>query len=236
MTPIQQSELDQFQWYHEIKFPSGATTKPAQRFVQAWELIDLGMTGLSLKGKRILDVGCRDGKYSMVAEAAGASVVAIDNNASEGFAWLRERLASKIDFREINLYELEEAAEYDVVFFFGVLYHLRFPMNGLNVLGRSLKMGGKLLIESGMMDRYQDLPMMYCPVRSSPYEITSCTFFNLAGLTETLWSLGFTVSGQFNHGAESGKMVRRWWIEATKTHEIPDDLKAYWSALHHSHA
>lgn len=199
-------------------------------------MIDRGMSGLSLKGLRVLDVGCRDGKYSLLAETAGASVEAIDNNASPGFEWLREYLGSSIKFSEKNLYDLKDKESFDVVFFFGVLYHLRYPMNGLQVLARSLKMGGRLLIESGMMDRHHDLPLMYCPVRTSPYEITSCTFFNLNGLTETLWSLGFTVTNQFNHPSENGKLVRRWWVEAVKTHAIPDDLKAYWTATHHSHS
>lgn len=232
--PNKQLTADSFQWYHEIEV-DGVKTKPAQRFDEAWSLIDRGLSDVALRGLRVLDVGCRDGKHSLFAEKAGASVVAIDNNASPGFAWLRQHLNSRIEFIEVNLYEVEASAVFDVVFFFGVLYHLRYPMNGLAVLARSLKMGGKLLIESGMMDRHNDLPMLYCPVRTSPYEITSCTFFNLNGLSETLWSLGFTVKNHFTHPSENGKLVRRMWIEAVKTHDIPEDLRAYWCSTHHSH-
>jgi SAM-dependent methyltransferase len=231
-----QEKLDTFRWYHEIEVADGVKTKPPIRFTESWELIDRGMAGMNLRGLKVLDVGTRDGKYALLAEKAGASLVrAFDNDPSPGFLWLIEYLQSKIQFQELNLYNLTVFEIYDVVFFFGVLYHLRHPMNGLAVLARALKPGGKMYIESGMLDQLHELPLMFCPVRTSPYETTSCTFFNIKGLVETLWSFGLTVDDYCHHPSEEGKQVRRMWIEATKTHEVPDELKAYWNAIHKSH-
>lgn len=227
--------VEQLHWYHEIDVCDGLRTVPVARFPEVWELIETGMKDMKLEGKRVLDIGTRDGKYAFAAEKMGATVVAIDNNQSPGALLLKDYFDSKVQFREQSLYDLD-ADRYDVILFFGVLYHLRYPMNAIRILSQLLPIGGKLYIESGMMDAHNELPMMYCPVRESPYEVTSCTFFNFGGLLETLWSFGLTVTSHQTHPNEAGKFVRRFWVEAEKTHAIPDDLKAYWDAIHHSHS
>lgn len=229
------SAVESHGWYHEIDVCEGVQTKPAMRFTESWELIDAGMATMDLMGKRVLDVGTRDGKYAFRAEKMGAEVVAIDSDQSKGALLLKEIFNSKVEFRAQSLYDLS-GERFDTILFFGVLYHLRYPINGLKCIADSLKDGGDLYIESGMMDAYNDLPMLYCPVRENPYEVTSCTFFNFKGLRETLWSLGVTVlNGACSCPSEDGKLVRRMWMHARKTHDIPANLNAYWNSKHSSH-
>ncbi len=234
LKPLQQI-ADTFQWYHEIEIASGVTTKPAVRYPVSWDLIEAGMLGMDLKGKAVLDVGTRDGKFAFMAEKMGATVTAIDNNASPGALWLKTLLSSQVTFREINLYELTAVDQFDVVLFFGVLYHLRYPMRALKILTKALRLGGMLYIESGMFDKFDDVPLLYCPVRNGPYEPTSCSFFNVMGLSETLWSFGCEVGTVKQHESEAGKDVQRMWIEVRKTRVMPDDQHAYWEGIHASH-
>lgn len=237
-----QKSVDGFRWYHEITVSPYIKTKPVQRFDVSWDLIGQGMDNMNLKGKSVLDVGTRDGKYAFLAEQNGAAtVVAIDNDLSRGALWLKRHWNSSVDFQLENVYGVP-LFRYDVVFLFGVLYHLRYPMDALNRLSNCLADHGKLYIETALFvgGDCEALPMLHCPVRKSPYEQTSCSFFNLPGLTETLWSFGCTVKSHKFHPSEdrptsSIMTVRRAWVEAEKTHDMPEDLRRYWESTHTSH-
>ena len=93
---------------------------------------------LDLSGKRVLDVGCRDGLFSFAAEKAGAlEVVGIDNDLSKGAVeFLIPFFDSKVEMYELNLYDLtvERFGKFDVIMLPGVLYHLRYPFWGLKIL------------------------------------------------------------------------------------------------------
>ncbi len=235
MTPTElQSAVDAFNWYHEIDVGQGIKTKPRDRFDTSWDLIRDGMASIDFKDKRVLDIGTRDGKYAFEAEKRGASVDAIDNDFSDGALWLAKHFNSKVEFVKCNLNEFNVGAIYDVILFLGVLYHLRYPMWGLRKVSQAVKQGGKLCIETALYMK-NDLPLLYCPVHKSPYEQTSCSFFNLIGLNETLWSFGVTIKEAYPSPAENGKMIQRHWIEAEKTHEMPEQLQKYWNGVHNSH-
>jgi heme-degrading monooxygenase HmoA len=94
--------------------------------------------------------------------------------------------------RAVNLYEFFSADPFDFVLFAGVLYHLRFPFLGLKRIADAMKRGGTLMIETAMWATQQAHPLLYCPPpEQSPYEPTSVTFYNDAGLIAALRSLGF---------------------------------------------
>src|ERR687894_2788210 len=67
-------------WYHRIEVAPGVVTPGVHDSVAA-----LAVMGLPerLDGKRVLDVGARDGHFSFVAEERGAEVLAIDSVAPE---------------------------------------------------------------------------------------------------------------------------------------------------------
>lgn len=230
-----QIKVDSFRWYHEIDLGDGVITKPDSRFTAIWDLIEDNIANVDFKGCRVLDVGARDGRWSFTAERMGASsVVAIDNDESSGALFLKDHLKSSVVFKHINFYDVDDGP-YDIILFLGVLYHLRYPFTAMRKLAALTKPGSRVYIESGMLDAHHGQPMMYCPVRSSPYEVTSCSFFNMDGLVETMWSFGFTKRGTpCTIPSEQGQMVRRCWCEFEKTHDTPHDLEMYWESTHRS--
>jgi tRNA (mo5U34)-methyltransferase len=86
-----------------------------------------------LHGKRVLDVGAASGWNSFEMERRGAEVVAVDCVEFEEFHMARKLLGSKVDYRILDVDELtpQSVGRFDYVLFFGVLYHLRHPLLGL---------------------------------------------------------------------------------------------------------
>lgn len=191
-------KIDQYKWYHRIEVEEGLFTLPVRGgFPVIWDFILANLAGIQFQGRRVLDIGCRDGLFSFEAERRGAARVhGIDNDLSLGAQELLiPHFQSKVEMERLNLYDLEPKIQgtFDLIMFFGVLYHLRYPFWGLKQILRCLEPGGELLIESGMLRDSQwtkDLEILYCPVENSPYEVTSCTFYNTKGLVTTLHSFG----------------------------------------------
>lgn len=188
--------LSRYQWYHSIRVSNGISTTTAKREYQdIWNLNFRMMDSVDFKGRRVLDVGCRDGLFSFEAEKRGArEVIGVDNDLSLGATeFLIPFFKSKVKMHKMNLYDLTPDAfgTFDVILLFGVLYHLRYPVWGLKRLVDCLADGGLLLIESAMIadSKLQNPELMYCPFEDSPYERTSCTFFNQKGLNTTMRSL-----------------------------------------------
>ena len=117
-----------------------------------WHKMDLGdgliTPGLSdvshyvdylpdLVGKSVLDIGAWDGAMSFEAERRGAKqVIALDRPVwidprfgYDGFDVAKTILGSSVTpwFADIEEIHAEVIGEHDVVFFFGVLYHLKSP-------------------------------------------------------------------------------------------------------------
>ena len=149
---------------------------------------------LDLKGKRVLDIGCRDGLFSFAAESMGAAeVVGIDNDLSKpATEFLIPYFKSKVRMELMNVYDLgpDKFGLFDIVIFPGVLYHLRYPFWGLRAIRSVLKPGGNLIVETPIWRGENNNAMLFCPIgKDSPYETSSCTFFNEKGLVDTLTSL-----------------------------------------------
>jgi tRNA (mo5U34)-methyltransferase len=91
-----------------------------------------------LRGKRVLDIGCNAGFYSLEMKRRGAArVLGIDTDER----YLRQaRLSAKvsgleIEFRRLAVWDVGALAErFDVVLFMGVLYHLRHPLLALDLI------------------------------------------------------------------------------------------------------
>jgi tRNA (mo5U34)-methyltransferase len=124
-----------------------------------------------LGGKRVLDVGTFDGFYAFLAEARGASrVVAVDNEQSrgwvrarwnveleggEGFRAIAELLNSRVEYRRLDAFELDQLDElFDLILCFGILHRVKSPLGLLEVLRRRLTPRGRVLVETyGVADR-----------------------------------------------------------------------------------
>ncbi len=91
-----------------------------------------------LSGKTVLDIGCNGGFYAMEMKRRGAArVLGLDFDerylAQARFATAVEGL--DVEYRQMSVYDLGDLRErFDVVFFIGVLYHLRHPLLALDLI------------------------------------------------------------------------------------------------------
>ena len=190
-------EAGKYHFYHNIEIVPGVLTAG-----EAWtddyvNRVIAVMKRFDFKRKRVLDIGCRDGAQSFAAEQLGATEsIGIDNDLSDGLTnFLIPFKDSKVRAFQCNVNDLsrEKFGKFDIVVFSGVLYHLRYPIWALRRIADVLKPDGILIIEGGFIEGFADLPILFCPIGTdSPYESTSVSYFNEAGITDTLLSIGFS--------------------------------------------
>ncbi|HET8701417.1 MAG TPA: TIGR04290 family methyltransferase [Nitrococcus sp.] len=131
-------------WFHNLHLPDGTCTAPDHFLgdypAYKWDELNRALPA-DLNGWSVLDIGCNAGFYSFELARRGARVTAIDSNPH----YLRQArwaaglfgLAECIEFRCQQLYTLAaEEQTYDLVLFLGVLYHLRYPLLGLDIAAR----------------------------------------------------------------------------------------------------
>ena len=109
-----------------------------------------------LDGLSVLDIGTTNGGAAFLAERRGASrIVAVDIYPSHwfGFDTIAQTLGSQATFMQSSVYDLPQRVHdrFDVVIFFGVLYHLRHPLLAIDAL-HSLT-SGRVYVESAICDR-----------------------------------------------------------------------------------
>ncbi|HYM09661.1 MAG TPA: tetratricopeptide repeat protein, partial [Bryobacterales bacterium] len=153
-------------WYHRIELPGGVVTPgwaPLNR--------DAYRIPADLAGKRLLDVGAWDGFWTFEALRRGArQVVAVDDfsdflgslGASDRRAWetfdlCREALGyseERCQRVDLSVYDVSEQrlGRFDIVFFFGTLYHLRYPMLALDRLAAVCN--EEIYVESAILDDF----------------------------------------------------------------------------------
>jgi tRNA (mo5U34)-methyltransferase len=132
-------------WFHNLHLPGGTQTLPNHflggdfpRF--KWREI-APFVPARLDGWRVLDVGCNAGFYTFELAKRGATVLGIDVDArylaQARWAAGEFRLEKRVEFRQMEVYELARSAEkFDLVWFMGVFYHLRYPLLALDLLAQ----------------------------------------------------------------------------------------------------
>ena len=153
-------------WYHKIQLPHGIVTPGWAPLVEEYYRVPE-----RLDNKRILDVGAWDGYWTFEAIKRGASqAVAIDDfsdylgslpkedrKAWQTFDTCREILGFS-EFQcprfDMSVYDIrkETFGMFDVVFFFGTLYHLRHPLLALDRLASVCR--DEIYIESAILDDF----------------------------------------------------------------------------------
>ena len=105
-----------------------------------------------MTGFRVLDVGCAEGFFSFEAERRGASEVVsldFDSECIKRFQLCADALGSKVTHPQVySIYELDPSVmgTFDLVMFFGLLYHLKHPLLGIEKVAAMTS--GTLLIQS----------------------------------------------------------------------------------------
>lgn len=151
------SEVSKVNWYHSIPLGDGVVTPGVDDTPSRLSKIHMPD---DLSGKTVLDVGAWDGFFSFEAERRGASrVLATDSfswsgegwGTKDGFELARRTLGSRVEDRELDVLDLspETVGVFDVVFFLGVLYHMKHPLLALE---RVSSVTGELLIMSTFVD------------------------------------------------------------------------------------
>jgi tRNA (mo5U34)-methyltransferase len=136
-------------WFHSVDLGDGYYTPGLKSKEQMAGEAEKWEFPANLTGKTVLDIGCADGAYSVLALKRGAkSVLAIDEQITGALAFLLEARAFSFEFRNISLFsdEFMMLPKFDFVIFAGVLYHTQDPMLALNRVYRVT--GGSALIET----------------------------------------------------------------------------------------
>jgi tRNA (mo5U34)-methyltransferase len=170
-------------WFHNLHLPGGVQTLP-KHFLGGdfpnfkWQEIK-PFVPEDLRGWRVLDVGCNAGFYSFELARRGASVLGIDVDAHylAQAKWAARQLGleSQVEFRQMEVYDLAGSGEtFDLVWFMGVFYHLRYPLLALDLLAA----------RTGRMMMFQTLTM---PGDSVYADTADCDISDRTPLLESGW-------------------------------------------------
>lgn len=204
-------------WYHTIDVVPGVTTPG---WFDLRPIMDV-LPWPDVRGKRCLDIGTFDGQLAFELERRGAAeVVAVDVEdhllwdwppdyrekdlprdpgftgppKGAGFRLIAELTGSKVDWRPINIYDLDpdELGTFDVVVCGSLLLHLRDPIRALEAVRRVTS--GVLLsseqIELGLTLLGRDRPLYTLKGSGG-----ACQWFNFnaAGHERLLFAAGFGI-------------------------------------------
>jgi tRNA (mo5U34)-methyltransferase len=243
MAPLGREEIERLvaavpYWHHRMEFPHGVVSPGAYDPRGLFQLLDLP----DLAGRRVLDIGTRDGFYAFECERRGALVTAVDHADPDltGFMAARTILGMKTAYQQANVYDLDPAdlGTFDVVLFLGVLYHLRHPLWALDRLRRlctGLLVVESLVCDSALFVGYEcarplaevapglvEVPMaQFLPVGRFHPDPTNKWVPNVAGLRALLAEAGFL------------PRAAHTWAERALVHAVPDDHSeaSRWAAL-----
>ena len=189
-------------WFHNLHLPDGTQTAP-KHFLGGdfptfkWRQIE-PYVPRRLRGWRVLDVGCNAGFYSFELAKRGANVVGIDVSpqylAQARWAAREFGLADRVEFRQMEVYEIARSSErFDLIWFMGVFYHLRYPLLALDLLAERTR---RLMM-------FQTLTMPGDSVyrAKSDYDIT-----NRTPLLETGWPKMAFIEHRFSNDPTN------WWV------------------------
>lgn len=161
-----QERVNAIDWYHVMDLPGVVTPGKTdhRREVHRYGLPE------RMDGLRALDVATFDGFWAFEMERRGADVLAADlawmsqldwpervrgwlmpnpdYRFGTGFALAKELLGSRVEKREISVYDLapESVGTFDVVFISDLLQHLRDPQAALESVYTVLRPGGHLIL------------------------------------------------------------------------------------------
>ena len=143
-----------FIWHQRFELVPGLETPGVHDLAY---LFDAGIHA-DASGRSVLDVGTSNGGAAFLLERAGAgSVVAVDVYPEDrfGFGEIRDFLGSNVEYLQGTVYDLTRLVggrTFDLVLFWGVLYHLRHPLLALDEVRAVLREDGEISLETAVGD------------------------------------------------------------------------------------
>lgn len=209
-------------WFHDLDLHGVRTAPdhPLGDFLNdLWITISPGLP-MDLTGKTVLDIGCNAGFYAFKLAERGAMVTGIDHDPHylEQARWAARVLGHDVELLQMDAYDVPELGRrFDYVLFMGVLYHLRYPLLGLDrvraVVGerlvfQTLVRGSEELMETeedyGIeeQDVFEDprFPRLYFVEHRYAGDPTNWWLANDSGAAALLRAAGFQVDEQVASG------------------------------------
>ncbi|GAB4317167.1 MAG: TIGR04290 family methyltransferase [Geminocystis sp.] len=205
-------------WHHYMDFGAGVETKTGKegRFCKKFQNWILSGIPQDLTGKTVLDIGAWDGFYSFSAEKRGAKRVlatdsfiweqrqlyGLDDNfwrdfgaGKQGFELARKMFNSQVEDYNIDVLDFnpEKIGTFDVVFFLGVLYHMKYPLYALEKVRSVTK--ELLILETHISLFFSLFPvplMRFYPTNELSKDVTNWTGANIALVKSWLLTAGFS--------------------------------------------
>lgn len=215
-------QINKMAWWHVIEFPDGTITPGQcdyrQRTHRERFQIPDDMTGL-----KVLDLGTFDGYWAIEAKKRGADVTAADRwNPMLDTAKLALG-AYEIPYCWLGDLDIPDKATwmhnaFDAVFFFGILYHLKNPYQGIMNAAAFLKRGGRLFLESAVNQGKinglpSDVPLMWVIDEVHHGDVTNYHMPNEAAIVQLAKLAGLEQYGDIILG-EDGFRVGMTFIKA----------------------
>lgn len=153
-------------WFHNLHLPNDIYTAP-EHFLGdfpafKWQQLEKHVP-TDLNGWKVLDIGCNAGFYSFELAKRGAQVLGIDLDphylAQANWAAKVLGLELQVEFRQMQVYDLWKIEEkFDLVWFMGVFYHLRYPLLALDICAE--KATRMMVFQTLMMPDYAEKVIM----------------------------------------------------------------------------
>ncbi|MDT0632607.1 TIGR04290 family methyltransferase [Rubrivirga sp. S365] len=144
-TAAERAVAERAPWFHNLHLPDGTQTAPDHPLGDfpafKWREIAPHVPD-DLSGWRVLDIGSNAGFYAFELARRGADVTGLelDPHYIAQAEWAAEQfgLADRVRFRQGTVYDLARMDEtFDLVWFMGVFYHLRYPLLALDLVARA---------------------------------------------------------------------------------------------------
>lgn len=212
------NEVKKLNWWHVIELPDGTVTPGVCDYRQE-EHSHRFQLPKDLTGQTVLDLGTFDGYWAIEAKKRGADVLAADR-------WFPSLDTAKVALGAYdipyccfgNLDEPQNFPEkYDIILFYGILYHLKNPYQGFLNTANGLKQGGRLFFESavnqGKMERVpKDIPLMWVIDEVHHGDVTNYHMPNEAAIIQLAKMAGLERYGEIVYG-EGGFRVGMTFIK-----------------------
>ncbi|MFD3001756.1 TIGR04290 family methyltransferase [Pontibacter toksunensis] len=134
-------------WFHNLHLPNGEQTAPNHFLGDfpafKWQELEPHIPA-DLSGWEVLDIGCNAGFYSIELAKRGANVLGIDVDPHylRQAEWAAKQfgLDDKIELKQMQVYDVARLdRQFDLIWYMGVLYHLRYPLLSLDILSQKAR-------------------------------------------------------------------------------------------------